>query len=255
MPLLFIWIALLPGFLAGLAVNYFADVLPITRRLTRPLCLECKDAPRLIDYLLLRPCADCGKKQTWRHWIVLCVFTLASPLTWLHPAHRLGYGMGLVLLVYLGVVVVIDLEYRVILSEVSLAGLILGGAIGILTRGFATTFYGGLAGFGAMLVLYFFGELYTRWLTWRQPDGYEGANPSDDEVALGFGDVNLTGILGLILGWPVIVAGLLAGILAGGLASLIYILALVLVKRYRISTAIPYAPFLVLGAVVFLYGF
>jgi leader peptidase (prepilin peptidase)/N-methyltransferase len=270
MPLTFIWIAILPGLISGLLVNYFADVLPVTRQLTRPICPICKEAPGILDYLLLRPCHHCGTKYSARHWVILAVMFFASLATWVHPSHRLGYWLGILLLVFLGLVVVIDVEYRVVLTQVSLFGLIFGGAIGILTRGFLTAFYGGLAGYGIMLALYLLGAVYSRWIGRKRSgsaveiptpaespaaDPVTAAAADEDEVALGFGDVNLAGILGLILGWPVIIAGLLAGILAGGVASLIYILVLVILKRYRISTAMPYAPFLVFGAIVFLYGF
>jgi leader peptidase (prepilin peptidase)/N-methyltransferase len=74
-----------------------------------------------------------------------------------------------------------------------------------------------------------------------------------DEVALGFGDVNFAGILGLLLGWPGISAGLLFTVLAGGLISLLIILGMLITKKYKAFTAIPYAPFLILSAFYLLY--
>ncbi len=248
MPIFINLIPVILGGIAGLATNYLADVLPITRSFSLPVCRTCETPFRMVDYLLMRPCRACGTGPYWRRWAVLAVYLIASLATWIHPAHRMGYYVGLALLVYLGVVVVIDLEYRVVLTQVSLAGVLIGGAIGLWTRGFVPTFLGGAAGFGIMLILYFLGGLYARWINRRSPE------PSD-EVALGFGDVNLNGILGLVLGWPVIVVGLLTGIVAGGVVSLVYILILAALRKYKLFTAIPYAPFLVFGAIVFLYGF
>ncbi len=74
-----------------------------------------------------------------------------------------------------------------------------------------------------------------------------------DEVALGFGDVNLAGILGLLLGWPAIASGLLFAVLAGGLISLFIIVGMLITKKYKAFTAIPYAPFLILSALFLLY--
>ena len=76
---------------------------------------------------------------------------------------------------------------------------------------------------------------------------------SEVGVALGFGDVTLAGVLGLILGWPGIMAGLLLAILLGGLVSGIYLIVLVILKRYQLFSAIPYAPFLVLSTIILLY--
>ena len=71
--------------------------------------------------------------------------------------------------------------------------------------------------------------------------------------ALGFGDVNLAGIVGLMLGWPEIVGGLLVAILAGGIVSGLIMLVLAILRKYKAMTAIPYAPFIILGAIIFLY--
>jgi leader peptidase (prepilin peptidase)/N-methyltransferase len=66
---------------------------------------------------------------------------------------------------------------------------------------------------------------------------------------LGSGDVKLAGVLGLALGQvgPAQVAlGLAAGTLLGGVAAL----ALLLGGRARASTAVPFGPWLVLGALL-----
>jgi len=74
-----------------------------------------------------------------------------------------------------------------------------------------------------------------------------------EEIALGFGDVNLCGVLGLMLGWPRIWVNLLFAVLLGGLVSGGYILFMLVRKRYQPFTAIPYAPFLIIAAVVLIY--
>jgi len=74
-----------------------------------------------------------------------------------------------------------------------------------------------------------------------------------DDVALGFGDVNLSGILGLILGWPGIGLGLILAIFIAGAVSLVYLLVMLALRKYRLFAAIPYGPFLIAGAVVLIY--
>ena len=80
----------------------------------------------------------------------------------------------------------------------------------------------------------------------------------DDEEALGGGDVFLAGVLGLMLGWPNIVLGLIYGVLVGGFVSLLAIIQLLIKRRYAentMMTFIPYGPSLILGAFYVLYFF
>lgn len=179
--------------------------------------------------------------------------TVAPVLIWIFPGQTLPFPLAFILLVYLAVVLVIDLEHRLILHPVSIAGAVLGLGIGIFLRGtqsigygIISTLLGGAAGFGIMLVFYFIGELFVKRMSKKR------GLPAD-EVALGFGDVNLSGILGLLLGWRAIFACLFFAILGGGLVSLIIILGMLIAKKYKAFTAIPYAPFLILSAIYFLF--
>ena len=66
---------------------------------------------------------------------------------------------------------------------------------------------------------------------------------------LGFGDVKLLGLLGLVLGWVgwgVLLAGVLLGLVAGAAASLTLIVA----GRAGWRTALPFGPPLLVGAVL-----
>jgi leader peptidase (prepilin peptidase)/N-methyltransferase len=74
-----------------------------------------------------------------------------------------------------------------------------------------------------------------------------------DEVALGFGDVSLSAVLGLLLGWPRIAVNLVFAIIIGGIFSAIFLVIQVLRKRYKAFTPIPYAPFLLISAIGLLY--
>jgi leader peptidase (prepilin peptidase) / N-methyltransferase len=66
---------------------------------------------------------------------------------------------------------------------------------------------------------------------------------------LGFGDVKLLGLLGLVLGWAgwgILLAGVFLGLLTGALASLVLVAA----GRAGWRTALPFAPPLMTGAVL-----
>jgi leader peptidase (prepilin peptidase)/N-methyltransferase len=234
------------GLLGGYIVNYVSDVLPMTRRFSQPTCPNCGETLAWKDYLLLITCHSCGQKRSKRTYGILFVFVAATLYIWLTPPFRIGFWLGYILLIYLGVVFVIDLEHRLIMHPVSYTGAALGLGIGIYANELVPTLIGGAFGFGSMLAFYYLGEVFSRYMSKRR--GQE-----IDEVALGFGDVNLCGITGLLLGWPVILAGLLFTIFAGGIGSLLVIAYMLIRKRFEAFTPIPYAPFLILSVLFFLY--
>ena len=81
----------------------------------------------------------------------------------------------------------------------------------------------------------------------RSPSPYAAAAISPE--GLGFGDVKLLGLLGLLLGWfgwGVLLAGVFLGLLTGALVSL----ALLATRRAGWRTALPFGPPLMVGAVL-----
>jgi leader peptidase (prepilin peptidase) / N-methyltransferase len=235
------------GWSIGVAINYFSDVLPYKRRISRPFCVHCSTEQPYLNYFIWpRKCQACRTRRGLRTWLVEI---FAIPITlwlWYSPPDPLGFWLGLFLLAFFAVIVVIDLEHRLILHPVSIFGVIIGLGIGTWLNGIKLTLLGGLAGFGIMLIFYFGGILFAKLMS-----RFKGQEL--DEEALGFGDVNLSGILGLILGWPVIVAGLFISILVGAVISVLLMAAMLLTRKYRTFVAIPYGPFLITGAVFFLY--
>jgi leader peptidase (prepilin peptidase)/N-methyltransferase len=156
-----------------------------------------------------------------------------------------GYLVGAVFLL----ITVIDIEHRLILEVVSVPSMVVFGLIGIFdpARGIAKTLIGGVAGFGFILVMYLLGMLFARLMS--RVRGTEL-----DEIAFGFGDVMLAGVAGLIVGWSGIIVALLLAIFAAGTYSLIYMLVAMLRRRYSPFMAIPYGPFIILGASFIYYG-
>jgi len=134
----------------------------------------------------------------------------------------------------------------VVLHPVSIAGAILGAVVGVTRLSLSEAVLGGAIGFITMFALYKIGELFMRWINRRRGDQI-------DEVALGFGDVNMAGVIGLFLGWPAIVGGLLFAIFAGGAFSLIFIFISVFLRKFRAFAALPYAPFLAFAAIAMLF--
>jgi len=246
-------IPLLLGWLSSWLVNYLADVLPSTRKLSVPTCPACQTQYKWNDYLFFHKCRNCGKRRTLRTFIIQVLMVVAVVWIWISQGQALPFPLGIILLIYLAVVLIIDLEHRVILHPVSIIGAVFSLGVGIFLRsgksisyGITSTLLGGATGFGIMLIFYFLGELFVKRMS-------KNRGLASDEVALGFGDVNLSGILGLLLGWQLIFVSLFFAILAGGFVSLVIIISMLIAKKYKAFTAIPYAPFLILSAIYFLF--
>ena len=249
------------GWSGGLFINYVSDVLPRTRRFSQPACLRCGTHIPWTDYLTLRACGNCGSGRGLRTWLVQILAVASFVYFWLFPSKALGFPLGAVVLVYFGIITVIDLEHRLILHPTSLAGAALGLLVGTLIHsridgllpGIGKSLLGGLFGFGVMFLLYQFGALVARFRARRMQAA--GQAP-DEEEALGGGDVYLAGVLGLMLGWPFILNALVLGVLLGGLISFAFLLALVLRRRYSseaLMTFIPYGPYFIIGAFYMLF--
>ena len=196
-------------------------------------------------------------------WIVQIVVIASFLYFWLSPPNALGLPLGLIVLTYFGVIIVIDMEHRLILLPTSKFGAVLGVIVGTyiyspvvgVGYAFAKSVLGGIAGFAIMFILYQLGALVARMRARKM----ESAGQADDgEEALGGGDVYLMGVLGLMLGWPNIILGLTAGALIGGVVALLALIQVFIKRRYAqdsLMTFIPYGPSLVLGAFYILYFF
>ena len=235
------------GLVIGILVNYLADVLPATRRLSKPVCAECSQPYPIKATLLSLPCPHCGHKRPIRHWLVLSFSVILCVLCQFFPFHGLSFWATIPLLIYLGVIVVIDLEHRLVLVETSLFGLILMGAYGLAFHGIKIALIGALGGMLIMLALFLLGMGFGKVVGILR-------HKAINEVPFGFGDVVFGTILGLLCGWPAIAAGLLLGILLFSAYSVVWLITLILTKRYKsFSNAQALTPFLILGCIILFY--
>ncbi len=125
-------------------------------------------------------------------------------------------------------VLVIDLEHRLILNIVIFPSLLLAIVAGSSYRGPLTTLAGGLIGF---LSFYLIAILR--------------------KEGMGGGDVKLAAFIGLAAGFPEVMVALIIAIFLGGATALI----LVVTRVRSLKSYIPYGPFLVIGGLVALvYG-
>jgi len=244
------------GLVLGVAMNAMADNLPRSRRPGMPRCAHC-GGPRqaaarsgiLAWALGRRSCPFCGREMGLRPPLVELVAAVGGALIYRYDPAPQEFWPAMAVFAIYGLIVVIDVEHRLILHVVTVPAAILLGAIGSLdpNRGLARTLLGGAAGFGILLGLYLLGGLFAQGMARLR-------GRTLDEVALGFGDVTLSAVIGLTLGWPGVVAALLLGVLAAGLFSSAFLLIMLARRRYVAFTPIPYGPFLVLGALLVYFG-
>jgi prepilin signal peptidase PulO-like enzyme (type II secretory pathway) len=268
---MWLWLGILfgVGLAAGVLLNSLADNLPPDENderhpPRRPACRRCGTPFRPAEWLAVAHrlrggrCRQCGARRPGRAALVELAAGLSAAWLWSWaaaagealPMLLLRYAAALVLVWSFILITVIDIEHRLILWNVvwpvALVTALFG--LGLPGKGLAKTLWGGLAGYGLTLGIFLLAELYS-WAMRRlrgQPL---------EEVAFGGGDVNLAGIVGLAVGWPGVILSLTLAVVAGGLFGLAYIVTQVLRRRYVPHSAMPYGPFLVLGAlVIYLFG-
>ena len=237
-------------FLLGLAVGSFLnlciDRLPQSKSIVRPSshCDNCNKSLKAIDlvpvfsYLGLKGrCRYCGARIPLRSPVVeFAAAAIFAFLSW-------HYGLSLELaftVIYASIFIVIfaiDLERELILNIVVFPAMILAFAFSFFWGGFEefwpkigpgfllSALMGGVVGFVLMLLPY----LLTR------------------GRGMGYGDVKLAAFIGLMSGFPLVLVALLIGIVVGGLAAVFLLLSRMVRSR---KAAIPYGPFLAVGAMV-----
>lgn len=249
------------GLALGVVINGLADDLPpdalgLRRRPRLPHCSYCEASYAPIHWLALSHwilrqgrCEHCGAMRRVRHPVVELGMGLGLAGLWLWAKGQWAAFVPAVVLTFVfALISVIDIEHRLVLWRVVLPSALIVGVIQAVSRGGWKTLWGGLAGYGLVLGMFLLGQLFSLGLARlrRRPL---------DEVAFGSGDVNVAALVGLAVGWPGVLLALVLAIFSGGVFSLAFLLVQALRRRYNPYTAIPYGPFLVLGAaIVFLYG-
>lgn len=241
-------VTLLPAFLIGAALGSFLNVL-IDRLSTgrgfvtgRSYCEYCKktlktkDLIPLISYIvLLGKCRFCKKNIPLRLFIVeLIVAVIASScfyfafLGLILPLQALF--IFLVLYSFFGIFMA-DVVYGIIPDLMVILSLL--GTIGYLFASSSSILPHLLSAIGCIaFFLFLFAITKGR--------------------GMGFGDVKLSFVLGLLLGFPLIVVSLYIAFLTGAIVAII----LVICRKVRFfGGTIPFGPFLILSTVVsFFYG-
>ena len=193
-------------------------------------------------------CTVCHKWVSMRFLVEFLFLFVGFLLISREPTNTKVFWINGLILVYLSIIGFIDIETHLIQHKVTLFGLLLSIFLGSILHGYKSTFVGGGIAILLMGAFYLFGRWYAKIKNQRNTNG------SDDTLdeALGFGDVTLAAIIGLLLGHAHILSALVTGILLAGLYSLVIVIMMAVKKEFDPEKTIPYGPFLIIAALVFL---
>lgn len=231
----------------GLAVGSFLNVIIFRlpegfsiRRPARSVTRCCKkripwyhNFP-LISYAALRgKCAFCKKPIAARYPLV----ELITGLSFVAVYHHFGLSIDTLYFAFFCALLIattfIDIDHRIIPDELSYGGVAVGllGAAMVSFDAFTKSLFGMFFGAGLFWLLRLI------YFKIRKAEG------------LGLGDVKLLGMIGAFLGYKGVIITVFLGSLTGaGIGS-----ALAVLEKKGLKTAIPFGPFLAIGALFALF--
>jgi leader peptidase (prepilin peptidase)/N-methyltransferase len=227
------------GAIFGSFLNVVAYRLPRHESVVAPAshCTGCGtpvkpyDNIPILSYLLLRGhCRSCGAPISVRYPLVEALTAALCAGAVLAHSSAAGIALSVVLVLLVVPAALIDLEHRIIPNKITALGAVLALAIGLALdpAGEPERLIAAVAAGGFLLLAAL---------------AYPGG--------MGMGDVKLAGMMGLFLGAavaPAMLIGLVTGVLLGAA-----IIARKGVSRGR-KTAVPFGPFLALGALVAIFA-
>ena len=233
-------------FVFGAVVGSFLNVciyrMPLDQSVVSPgsRCVGCGTAIRwydnipVISWLLLRGrCRFCQAPFSFRYPLVELITAVLSLLLFMKYGLSPSYGVMFLFCAALIVITFIDFDHQIIPDELSLPGIVLGflSSFFLPEPGWISSLLGAVAGWGS-LALIFYGYL---WLTGRE--------------GMGGGDAKLLAMMGAFLGLQAIPFIIFASSLVGTVAGL----SIMAVQRKDRHLAIPFGPYLALGALLYIF--
>jgi leader peptidase (prepilin peptidase)/N-methyltransferase len=195
--------------------------------------------PVLSFVFLMGKCRYCKEKISIQYPLIELITAILFSLTFVHFGSLVSLELlfWLIIMSFLIVIFVFDLKYFIIPDEViypaiflSIIWLLYSFFIGSIDSHEVALTIGSALGAS----LFFF-------LIWFFSKG----------MAMGFGDVKLALLVGLLLGFPNVIVGVFLGFLFGAIIGSIA----VFLKKKGMSSEVPFAPFLVMGLVIsFFFG-
>jgi len=245
------------SFVFGLIVGSFLNVciyrLPLKKSIISPPsgCPACGERIRfydnipIISYIILRgKCRRCGKPISMRYPFVELMTGLLSLAVFVNYPHCGQYLALFIFVSALMIITFIDLDHQIIPDIISLPGIAAGLLATVILSniiaeyrisGYEIKWYDSIFG-----VLAGGGILYLIAVGFQKLTGKEG---------MGGGDIKLLAMIGAWMGWRSLPLVILISSLTG---SIIGAAALILAGK-GLRTRIPFGPFLVIGAIIYLF--
>ena len=249
------------SFILGAIIGSFLNVcifrIPREKSIVRPgsSCPGCSSPIRFYDniplmsYLVLRgKCRKCGEPISIRYPAVeLLTALLFAGLVALFGL-SLDAAAALILACLLIVISFIDLEFQIIPDIFSLGGLLLGMILSFVRT---PPFFGQeiLVPFGSLpaILQSLLGVLLGGGILYAIARLYEVVRKAE---GMGGGDIKLLAMIGAFCGITGVVFSLVAGSIVGALVGL----PLMLIKGKDTKYAVPFGPFLSLGALLYVFA-
>jgi len=235
-------ISIIFGALVGSFLNVCIFRLPNEESIIWPgsHCPHCKkpinfyDNIPLVSYFLLRGrCRYCKGSISLQYPLVEGITALSSLFLVIKFGPSLSYLVYFTFVSALIVITVIDLYHQIIPDVISLPGIGVGLLVSLIIPQitFSNSLIGVLLGGGSLFLV---ATLY-QWLFKRE--------------GMGGGDVKLLAMIGAFLGWKAVLLTILLSSLIGSVTGIL----MMVVKGKDFKYAIPFGPFLSLGAVISLF--
>jgi leader peptidase (prepilin peptidase) / N-methyltransferase len=240
------WFFYMTLLILGLVLGSFYNVciyrLPREESIAWPgsRCPHCRHPLSLLDnlplvsFLLLKgSCRYCQTPIAYQYPLVEGVTGLATVLIGWKFGISWGFFQALILVSALLIVSFIDFSHQIIPDWITYPG------IGV---GLIFSWLAGSPGLWSSLI----GVLVGGGLLWLLAAGYQLLAKKE---GMGGGDIKLLAMIGAFLGWPGVLVTLLLASFLGTLAGMV----LILIWKKDRTHAVPFGPFLSMGAVIHLF--
>ena len=234
-------------FAFGMCIGSFMNVciyrLPLAKSIANPprsICPACGQVIRFYDNIpvlsfvwLKGQCRYCKARISWRYPLVELLTGLAAVGVFYNFGSTFQSLIYFVFVAALLVITFIDLDYKIIPNVITLPGIPLGllAALGLPALTFKDSVLGLIVGGGSLLTVAWTYHLITR------------------KEGMGGGDIKLLAMIGTIVGWQ----GVLFTIFVSSAVGTLIGLAVILVKGKNMKFAIPFGPFLSVGAITYIF--